>query len=158
MFDSPTNMLVACFSPSKGKVARFQVLSRRWRRQGCDKQCERNSLTFRMNLLPQSSRQNNENKLARLVCRKCFYRHRLQSYFTSAFMVCSKEFISLNNYNCLNKSDTITSCKISFHTYFSSKIAGDCIQLRIFSQRFHLHILARRPFIREGWLGFFSIS
>jgi hypothetical protein len=33
-------------------------------------------------------------------------------------MVCAQEFVSLNNYNCLNKSDTITSCKISFHTHF----------------------------------------
>jgi hypothetical protein len=27
-------------------------------------------------------------------------------------MVCAQEFISLNNYNCLNKSDTITSCNV----------------------------------------------
>jgi hypothetical protein len=33
-------------------------------------------------------------------------------------MVCAQEFIFLNKYNCLNKSDTITSCKISFHTHF----------------------------------------
>jgi hypothetical protein len=33
-------------------------------------------------------------------------------------MVCAQEFMSLDNYNCLNKSYTITSCKISFHTHF----------------------------------------
>jgi len=33
-------------------------------------------------------------------------------------MVCAQEFMSLNNYNCLNESDTITSCKISFHAHF----------------------------------------